>query len=96
MAFEALNHAGIEGRDLIVVLNDNEMSISKNVGAMSGYLNRLRTDPSYSRTKEEIEHHLMRIPGIGPNIARAAGKFKDLIKYLMVPGSGLKNWVLLI
>jgi 1-deoxy-D-xylulose-5-phosphate synthase len=86
MAFEALNHAGIEGRDLIVVLNDNEMSISKNVGAMSGYLNRLRTDPSYSRTKEEIEHHLMRIPGIGPNIARAAGKFKDLIKYLMVPG----------
>jgi 1-deoxy-D-xylulose-5-phosphate synthase len=86
MAFEALNHAGIEGRDLIVVLNDNEMSISKNVGAMSGYLNRLRTDPSYSRTKEEIEHHLMRIPGICPNIARAAGKFKDLIKYLMVPG----------
>lgn len=86
MAFEALNHAGIEGRDLIVILNDNEMSISRNVGAMSGYLNRLRTDPSYSRTKEEIEHHLMRIPGIGPNIARAAGKFKDLLKYLMVPG----------
>ncbi|KUG05008.1 1-deoxy-d-xylulose 5-phosphate synthase [hydrocarbon metagenome] len=86
MAFEALNHAGIEGRDLIVILNDNEMSISRNVGAMSGYLNRLRTDPSYSRTKEEIETHLMRIPGIGPNIARAAGKFKDLVKYLMVPG----------
>ncbi len=86
MAFEALNHAGIEGRDLIVILNDNEMSISRNVGAMSGYLNRLRTDPSYSRTKEEIETHLMRIPGIGPNIARAAGRFKDLVKYLMVPG----------
>ncbi len=86
MAFEALNHAGNEGRDLIVILNDNEMSISRNVGAMSGYLNRLRTDPSYSRTKEEIETHLMRIPGIGPNIARAAGKFKDLVKYLMVPG----------
>ncbi|NLF46533.1 MAG: 1-deoxy-D-xylulose-5-phosphate synthase, partial [Syntrophomonadaceae bacterium] len=45
IAFEALNHAGQEGRDLIVVLNDNEMSISKNVGAMSVYLNRLRTDP---------------------------------------------------
>ncbi len=86
MAFEALNHAGNEGRDLIVILNDNEMSISRNVGAMSGYLNRLRTDPSYSRTKEEIETHLMRIPGIGPNIARAAGRFKDLVKYLMVPG----------
>jgi 1-deoxy-D-xylulose-5-phosphate synthase len=86
MAFEALNHAGQEDSDLIVVLNDNEMSISKNVGAMSAYLNRLRTDPSYSRTKEEIESVLNRIPGIGPNLARAAGKFKDTVKYLMVPG----------
>jgi 1-deoxy-D-xylulose-5-phosphate synthase len=80
MAFEALNHAGQEGRDLIVVLNDNEMSISPNVGAMSAYLNRLRTDPSYSRKKEEIETALNRIPGIGHNIARAAGKFKDMVK----------------
>ena len=80
------NHAGQEDSDLIVVLNDNEMSISKNVGAMSAYLNRLRTDPSYSRTKEEIESVLNRIPGIGPNLARAAGKFKDTVKYLMVPG----------
>jgi len=86
MAFEALNHAGQEDSDLIVVLNDNEMSISKNVGAMSAYLNRLHTDPSYSRTKEEIESVLNRIPGIGPNLARAAGKFKDTVKYLMVPG----------
>jgi 1-deoxy-D-xylulose-5-phosphate synthase len=86
MAYEALNHAGHEGRDMIVILNDNEMSISKNVGAMSGYLNRLRTDPSYFRTKDEIEGILKRIPGIGTNIARAAGKFKDTVKYLMVPG----------
>lgn len=86
MAFEALNHAGHEARDLIVVLNDNEMSISKNVGAMSAYLNRLRTDPSYYRTKEGIEKNLNRIPGIGPNIARAAGRFKDTVKYIMVPG----------
>lgn len=86
MAYEALNHAGHEGRDIIVVLNDNEMSISKNVGAMSTYLNRLRTDPSYSRTKEDIEAALNRIPGIGPNIARAAGRFKGMVKYLMVPG----------
>lgn len=86
MAFEALNYAGHTGRDLIVVLNDNEMSISQNVGALSGYLNRLRTDPSYFRTKEEIETALHRIPGIGPNIARAAGRFKDLVKFLMVPG----------
>lgn len=86
MAFEALNHAGQEARDLIVVLNDNEMSISRNVGAMSAYLNRLRTDPSYSRKKEEIESALNKIPAIGPNIVRAAGKFKDMVKYVMVPG----------
>ncbi|MDD2620011.1 MAG: 1-deoxy-D-xylulose-5-phosphate synthase [Syntrophomonadaceae bacterium] len=86
MAFEALNHAGQEGRDLIVILNDNEMSISRNVGAMSSYLNRLRTDPSYTRTKEELENILHRIPGIGPNLARAANRFKDTVKFLMVPG----------
>jgi|LSQX01.3.fsa_nt_gb 1-deoxy-D-xylulose-5-phosphate synthase len=86
IAFEALNHAGQEERDLIVLLNDNEMSISKNVGAMSSYLNRLRTDPSYSRTKEEIETVLHKIPAIGPNIAKAALRFKDMVKYLMVPG----------
>jgi 1-deoxy-D-xylulose-5-phosphate synthase len=86
MTYEALNNAGNAGRDLTVILNDNEMSISKNVGAMSSYLNRLRTDPSYARTKDEIENVLSRIPGIGPNIARAAGRFKDTVKYLMVPG----------
>lgn len=86
MTYEALNHGGHEGCDLIVILNDNEMSISKNVGAMSGYLNRLRTDPNYNRTKEEVGSALTRIPGIGPNIARAAGRLKDTVKYLMVPG----------
>jgi len=86
MTYEALNNAGNAGCDLTVVLNDNEMSISKNVGAMSSYLNRLRTDPSYARTKEEIEGVLSRIPGIGPNLARAAGRFKDTVKYIMVPG----------
>jgi 1-deoxy-D-xylulose-5-phosphate synthase len=65
MTYEALNNAGNAGRDLTVILNDNEMSISKNVGAMSSYLNRLRTDPSYARTKDEIEGVLSRIPGIG-------------------------------
>lgn len=86
MAFEALNHAGNVGANLIVVLNDNEMSISKNVGAMSSYLNRLRTDPAYSRKKEHIETTLNRIPGIGTQLARGAGRVKDTIKFLMVPG----------
>jgi len=85
MAFEALNHAGHLQKDLIVVLNDNEMSIAQNVGAMSGYLNRLRTDPMYSKGKEEIEQILRRIP-IGPTLLRLAEKIKDSLKYLVVPG----------
>lgn len=86
MAFEALNHTGNIGTNLIVVLNDNEMSISKNVGAMSSYLNRLRTDPGYSRRKEHVESTLHRIPGIGAKLARFAGRLKDTLKFLMVPG----------
>ena len=58
MAFEALNHAGHLGTKLTVVLNDNEMSIAQNVGAMSQYLNRVRVDPLYTRKKEDIEYLL--------------------------------------
>lgn len=86
MAFEALNHAGHQGVDLTVVLNDNEMSISRNVGALSSYLSNLRSDPAYFRRKEEVEGLLQRIPGIGPNILKAAEKLKDTVKYLIVPG----------
>ncbi len=85
MAFEALNHAGHLKKDLIVVLNDNEMSIAQNVGAMSGYLTRLRTDPVYSRGKEEIEQLLRKIP-IGSALLRIGEKLKDSLKYLIVPG----------
>ncbi|HHW40702.1 MAG TPA: 1-deoxy-D-xylulose-5-phosphate synthase [Syntrophomonadaceae bacterium] len=86
MAYEALNHAGQLGTRLIVVLNDNEMSITKNVGAMAGYLSRLRTDPLYHRSKEEIEEILRRIPNIGPRMVKAVERFKDSIKYLLVSG----------
>ncbi len=86
MAFEALNHAGHLELDLTVVLNDNAMSISPNVGAMSGYLSRLRMDPAYFKHKEEVEQALLRIPGIGQNLVRVAGKLKDVVKYLVVPG----------
>ena len=86
MAFEALNHAGHIQRDLIVVLNDNEMSISRNVGALSRYLTRLRTEPVYSRGKEEIEQLLRRIPSIGPAVVKAVERVKDSLKYLVVPG----------
>lgn len=86
MAFEALNHAGHNETNIIVVLNDNEMAISPNVGAMSSYLNRLRTDPLYDKRKEEIEELLKRIPGIGSKVAKMVAKAKDSLKYLLVPG----------
>jgi 1-deoxy-D-xylulose-5-phosphate synthase len=86
MVFEALNHAGHSKTNLIVVLNDNEMAISPNVGAMSSYLTRLRTDPRYARSKEEIENVLKKIPRIGNKMAKAAEKAKDSLKYLLVQG----------
>lgn len=85
MAFEALNHAGHLKKDLVVILNDNEMSITQNVGAMSGYLAKLRTDPMYSRGKEEVEQLLRKIP-IGSTLLRLGEKVKDSLKYLVVPG----------
>lgn len=86
MAFEALNHAGQLGTRLVVVLNDNEMSITRNVGALAGYLSRLRTDPIYYRGKEELEDKLKRIPNIGPRMVRVVEKVKGSVKYLLMPG----------
>jgi len=86
MAFEAMNHAGHLKTDLIVVLNDNEMSISHNVGAMSGYLTRIRTDPKYSKGKDEFEQLMKRIPSIGSTVLKFAERFKDSLKYFLVPG----------
>ncbi len=86
MAFEALNHAGHLGLDLIVVLNDNEMSIAENVGALAGYLSRMRTDPRYFKQKEEMEHLFKKIPSIGPTVFKAMERIKDSFKYLVVPG----------
>jgi 1-deoxy-D-xylulose-5-phosphate synthase len=86
MAFEALNYAGDIDLDMTVILNDNKMSIAGNVGAMSGYLSRLRTDPKYSKGKEDIEAILKRLPKIGTTVLRLADRLKDTFKYLVVPG----------
>jgi len=86
LAFEAMNHAGNLRTNLVVVLNDNEMSIARNVGALSGYLNRLRTDPKYTHGKDELEYLLKRIPAIGPKVFHLADRLKDSLKYLVVPG----------
>lgn len=85
MAFEALNHAGQSHLDLTVVLNDNKMSIARNVGGLSNYLTRIRTMPVYSRLKEDLEH-LMDHFALGKSFYRTAEKAKDSIKYFFVPG----------
>lgn len=86
MALEALNFAGEIKTDLIVILNDNEMSIDYNVGGLNSYLAKLRTDPKYYRFKENLEQMLERIPAIGRTVLRSAERIKDSLKYLLVPG----------
>lgn len=86
MAWEALNNAGDAGKDLIVVLNDNEMSIAKNVGALSSYLARARTAPGYLRTKADIEYILQRIPLVGGQLAEISERLKNSFKYFLVSG----------
>lgn len=85
MAFEALNHAGHLQKDITVVLNENEMSIAKNVGSLSKYLSRMRTHPRYSMVKEGIGDAIKKIPAVGSSMAKVAGKAKDSIKYFLVP-----------
>lgn len=85
LAFEALNHAGQIGTDLVVILNDNAMSIDKNVGALSNYLTKLRLDPTLSKARFEIENFIKRIPAIGDPVSRIGSSLKDAIKSLL-PG----------
>lgn len=87
MAFEALNYAAHLKTKMTVILNDNEMSIGPNVGGMSQYLTRLRTDPGYNRFKEDMEYFLKRIPNIGPKMAEMADRLKDSLKYMLTSGS---------
>lgn len=86
MAFEALNHAGQSKKNIVIVLNDNEMSISENVGGISNYLNKIRTAPLYYKFKGDVENLIVSIPAIGKSVFRTAEKAKDCIKYFFVPG----------
>ena len=85
-AFEALNNAGQIGTKLLVVLNDNEMSIDKNVGAMSDYLSKIRTWPQYNRAKRDVENILRSIPRLGDKMLKTVGNLKDGVKSLLIPG----------
>ncbi len=86
MAFEALNNAGMLHKKMIVVLNDNEMSISKNVGAMSEYLYQLRTGETYNKIKNDIEGWLKNLE-FGSDVLKVIRRLKGSVKYLMVPTS---------
>ncbi len=87
MAMEAINQAGHLKSRLIVVLNDNEMSIAPAVGALSGYLNRIKGAQSYQSLKEDIGDALGSVPGIGGSLRRAAKSFKDAIAAAVLPGA---------
>ena len=89
MAYEALNNMARlrkEKKNLMVILNDNKMSIAENVGGMSAYLNKVRTKKEYVEFKGNVEQSLMKIPGIGRELTTIIKKSKDLIKQLFVPG----------
>jgi len=86
MAFEGLNHIGHLQKNLIVILNDNEMGIAKSVGALSNYLNRIITTPMYNRFKKDVEFLLKKVPAIGGKMLKIAKRVEESLKSLLVPG----------
>lgn len=91
MAYEALNNAASLKSNFIIVLNDNEMSITENVGGMSSYLSGLRTASAYTDFKMDVTKALNRIPGIGPGMGDAMRKTKSSIKQIIIPGMLFEN-----
>jgi len=85
LAFEAVNYAGHLKTPIIVILNDNQMSISRNVGALSGYLSKLRLDPYYLRAKSDFENLASKLP-LGESLIDAVERFKHGVKGLLLPG----------
>lgn len=86
MALEALNNIGQTKAHLIIVLNDNGMSISRNVGALPSYLARLRSEPTYLRFREDVRWLVERVPLIGQAMTRTVQRIKDGLKQMMLPG----------
>ncbi|NFB32041.1 1-deoxy-D-xylulose-5-phosphate synthase [Clostridium botulinum] len=91
MAFEALNDLGFNKTDLIIILNDNQMSIAENVGGMSSYLSKVRLDPTYNKLKKEVNNTLNKIPNVGKGMARSLERVKNGIKQMIVPGMFFEN-----
>lgn len=86
LAFESLNQAGHLKKDLLVILNDNEMSISPNVGALSSFLSRQLTSDFFVRLKRETEHFLDSVPKVGKDLRRFAKKAEEAVKGFLTPG----------
>ena len=87
MAFEALNDGGRLNSNFIVILNDNEMSITPNVGGLSRSFSKMRTGPFYTKTKEDIDNFLDKLPNLGGKTREAIRRIKGTIKYLITPGA---------
>ena len=86
MALEALNHVGCDQTKLIIILNDNEMSISKNISGMNNLLTKLRSKKNYRKTNERGRQIISKIPGVGKVITKFVSKGKNVIKQVFVPG----------
>ena len=91
MAYEALNNASKMKKNFIIILNDNEMSIAKNVGGMSTYLNGIRSHKGYTRFKENLASGLGKIPLVGNHLVERLKNTKNSIKQLLVPGMLFEN-----
>ena len=87
MAFEGMNWAGARDKNLIISLNDNEMSISPNVGALSSYLNRIMTGQTVNRLRQEIKTFLKSIPGVGEQMLKFSRQVEESLKTFFVPGA---------
>ena len=86
VAFEAINHAGASGARMLVVLNDNEWSISKSVGGLAKYLSRLRANRFMQRAGQETKSLIQAIPLIGPKVDKALDDFGEVMRHAWIPG----------
>ena len=86
MAFEALNDVGFRKTKMVIILNDNQMSIAKNVGGISKYLSSIRLDPKYNKFKDDLDAILHKIPSVGNGMVKYLEKFKNGIKQMFLPG----------
>jgi len=87
LAYEGLNNAGNRQTRMIVVLNDNEMSISENTGSVAHYLSKLRVSPTYQSAKHALADRLSKIPRVGESMVQGAERMRNLMRYAVVPGT---------